>query len=43
MTCRSISSLGEGSALGARGSVTLAVRPQAVAELLVAGGEGPCA
>lgn len=35
-----ISSLGEGGALGARASVTLAVRPQAVAELLVAGGEG---
>ena len=34
-----ISSLGEGDA-GARASVTLAVRPQAVAELLVAGGEG---
>ena len=35
-----ISSLGEGGALGARASVTLAVRPQSVAELLVAGGEG---
>ena len=35
-----ISSLGEGGALGTRASVTLAVRPQAVAELLVAGGEG---
>lgn len=35
-----ISSLGEGGALGARASVTLAARPQSVAELLVAGGEG---
>lgn len=35
-----ISSLGEGGALGTRASVTLAVRPQDVAELLVAGGEG---
>lgn len=35
-----ISSLGEGGSLGTRASVTLAVRPQDVAELLVAGGEG---